>query len=115
MHNQTDHPGHDQAAGLPVIRGPRWFDADNRPFVLRIECPLASDEMAAALYGTAQASDLASDEDVCGCIAVALLVEGLAALQERARKIRLNERRGAIESPAFLSLCRQRIAALTEQ
>jgi hypothetical protein len=115
MHNQPDRRGEEPAAGLPVISGPRWFDADNRPFVLRIECPLASGEMVAALYGTAQAGDLASDEDLCGSIAVALLVEGLAALQERARKIRLNERRGAIESPEFLSLCRQRIAALTGQ
>jgi hypothetical protein len=113
MHNQTDHPGHEPPAGLPVIRGPRWFDTENRPFVLRIECPLAFEEMVAALYWAAEAGDLASDEDLCGCIAVALSIEGLAALQERARKIRLNEHRGAIESPAFLALCRQRIAALT--
>jgi len=115
MHNQADHPGHEPPVGLPVIRGPRWFDTDNRPFVLRIECPLAFDEMVAALYGTAQPGDLASDEDVCGSITVALSIEGLTALQERARKIRQNEHRGAIESPAFLALCRQRIAALTGQ
>lgn len=40
------------AAGLPVISGGRWFDADGRPFVLRVECPLAFEEMVAALYGT---------------------------------------------------------------
>jgi hypothetical protein len=115
MRNQPDLPGGEPAAGLPVISGPRWFDTENRPFVLRIECPLAFEEMVAALYGTAEAGDLASDEDLCGSIAVTLLVEGLTALRERARKIRVNERCGAIASPAFLALCRQRIAALTGQ
>jgi len=83
--------------------------------VLRIECPLAFDEMVAALYGIVEAGDMASDEELCGSVAVALLIEGLPPLHERAGKIRLDERRGAIESPAFLALCRQRVAALTGQ
>ncbi len=102
-------------SGLPVISGARWFGTGNRPLVLRIECPLAFDEMVAALYGIVEAGDMASDEELCGSVAVALLIEGLPALHERAEKIRLDERRGAIESPAFLALCRQRVAALTGQ
>ena len=115
MRNQADRPGDESAAGLPVISGPRWFESEDRPFVLRIECPLAFDEMVAALYWAAEGGDLASDEDLCGSIAVTLSIEGLAVLRERARKIRVNERCGAIESPEFLALCRQRIAALTWQ
>lgn len=115
MCNQPDRPGGEPAAGLPVISGPRWFETEDRPFVLRIECPLAFDDMVAALYWAADAGDLGSDEDLCGSIAVTLSIEGLAALRERARKIRVNERCGAIESPEFLALCRQRIAALTGQ
>jgi len=115
MHNQADCLGGEPAAGLPVIGGARWFDTENRPFVLRIECPLAIGEMVAALYGTVEAGDMASDEDLCGSVAVTLLIGGLPALQERAEKIRLDERRGAIESPSFLALCRQRVAALIGQ
>jgi hypothetical protein len=113
MPNQADRPGGKPMAGLPVISGARWFGTQNRPLVLRIECPLAFDEMVAALYGVIDAGDMASDEDLCGSIAVTLLIEGLPALRERAEKIRLDERRGAIGSPAFLALCRQRVTALT--
>jgi hypothetical protein len=98
--------------GLPVISGPEWFDGDGRPFVLRIECPLASEEMVAALYGLIEAGEMLDSEELCGCVAVALLVEGLAGLQERAARMRREELSGAIASPAFLALCRQRVAAL---
>ena len=113
MHDQPDRTRGKPAAGLPVISGASWFGTESRPLVLRIECPLAFDEMVAALYGTIEAGDMASDEELCGTVAVALLIEGLPALQDRAEKIRLAERRGAIESPAFLALCRQRVTALT--
>jgi hypothetical protein len=113
MHKHADRRQGQPPAGLPVISGARWFGTGNRLLVLRIECPLAFDEMVATLYGTAEAGDMASDEDLCGSVAVTLLIEGLPALQERAEKIRLDERRDAIESPAFLALCRQRITALT--
>jgi hypothetical protein len=115
MHNQADSSRDEPADGLPVISGTRWFDTQNRPFVLRIECPLAFDELVAALYGVAEAGDMVSDEDLCGSVAVTLLIEGFPALRERAAKIRVDERRGAIESPAFLALCRQRAAALIVQ
>jgi hypothetical protein len=115
MHNQADCLADGPEPGLPGICGARWFDTDNRPFVLRIECPLAFDEMVAALYGTAQADEMASDEDLCGSVAVVLLIEGLPTLQDRAAKIRADERHSAITSPAFLALCRQRVAALIGQ
>jgi hypothetical protein len=115
MHKHADRRQGQPPAGLPVISGARWFGTGNRLLVLRIECPLAFDEMVAALYGTTDAGDMASGEDLCGCVVVTLLIEGLPALQERAEKIRLDERRGAIESPAFLALCRQRVTALTGQ
>jgi hypothetical protein len=115
MRNQPDRNRGKSAAGLPVVSGARWFGTDSRPLVLHVECPLAFDEMVAALYGTAEAGDLASDEELCGTVAVALLIEGLPALQDRAAKIRLAERHGVIESPAFLALCRQRVTALTRQ
>jgi hypothetical protein len=35
--------------GLPVIGGEGWFDADGKPFVLRVEYPLTFDEMVAAV------------------------------------------------------------------
>jgi hypothetical protein len=95
-----------------VISGRPWFETEDRPFVLRVECPLAVDEVVAVLYGTAQADDMASDEDLCGYAAVALLIEGLQALQVRAEKLRADEGHGVIASPAFLALCRQRVAAL---
>ena len=114
MHSQADRAG-GELAGLPVVSGTRWFDPQDRPFVLRIECPLAFEELVAAIYGVAEADELASDEELCGCVAVTLLIEGFPGLRERARKIRADERHGAIESPAFLALCRQRIAALTRQ
>ena len=115
MHNHADRRQGQPPAGLPVISGARWFGTGNKPLVLRIECPLAFDEMVAVLYGAVEAGDMASDEDLCGSVVVTLLIEGLPALQERAEKIRLDERGDAIESPAFLALCRQRVTALTAQ
>lgn len=115
MHNQADRREDGPEPGLPGIGGSRWFDTENRPFVLRIECPLAFDEMVAALYGAAQADEMASDEDLCGSVTVALLIEGLSILQDRAAKIRADERHSAIASPEFLAMCRQRVAALIGQ
>jgi hypothetical protein len=114
MHSHADRTG-GNAVGLPVVSGARWFDPQGKPFVLRIECPLAFEELVAALYGTAEVGDMTSDEELCGSVAVTLLIEGIAALHERARKIRVDEHHGAVESPAFLALCRQRIAGLTRQ
>jgi len=74
MHDHADRLQGKPPAGLPVISGARWFGMGNRQLVLRIECPLAFDEMVAALYGTVEAGDMASDEELCGSVAVALLI-----------------------------------------
>ncbi len=97
---------------LPVISGSRWFEPEGRPFIVRIEVPLAFDEMVAALYGVAEPGDITGDHDLIGTVVVTVTLEGLPALAERAARIRRDEQRGAIESPAFLALCRQRVAAL---
>jgi hypothetical protein len=112
MHHQAGDPGKELAAGLPVISGARWFDPVSRPVLIRIECPLTFNEVVAALYNRADADDLASAEDLVGVVAVTLMLEGLPALMKHAEKIRMDEQRAAIVSPAFLTLCRQRAAAL---
>ena len=112
MPDQADGPRKERAAGLPVISGARWFDPVTRPVLIRIDCPITFNELVAALYTRATADDLGSAEDLCGVVAVTLLLEGLPALMEHAEQIRRDELCGAIESPAFLALCRQRAAAL---
>ena len=104
--------GGDGRAVLPVISGTRWFGPVPGKFVLRMEQPMTFDEMVAALYGVVEPDEIVSDEDLCGCVVMTLLIEGLPALQDRAAKLRRDEKRGAVESPAFLAMCRQRVAAL---
>jgi hypothetical protein len=99
-------------SALPVIRGGRWFGSEPRPFVLRVELPLTCEEMVAALYGIVRADEIITSEELCGCVAVTVLLEGLPAVQERAAKLRASELRGGVESPEFLNLCRQRVAGL---
>jgi hypothetical protein len=99
----------------PVIRGDAWFDADHRPFVLRVEYPLSAEEMIAALYGTASPQDISTAEGLYGAVAVTLSIEGLPGLIARAEKIRFQERRGIVESIAFLAQCRERVTALLDQ
>lgn len=102
-----------ESGALPVIRGSRWFGPEQKQFVLRAEIPVTFDEMVAALYGTAQADDIANTEDLCGTVVVAVLVEGLGALESRAERLRRDELAAGVESPTFLSLCRRHAAGLT--
>jgi hypothetical protein len=97
---------------LPVVRGDGWFEAEGRPFVLRVECPLSVDEVVAALYGVVEPGDIATDEDLCGSVAVTLLLEGARSLRERVGVLRQREQLGAVESVAFLAACRERVLAL---
>jgi hypothetical protein len=101
-----------ESYALPVIRGPRWFGSEPKQFVLRAEIPVTFDEMVAALYGTAGLEDLASAEDMCGSVVAALLVEGFQAFESRAEKLHRDDLAQRIDSPAFLSLCRRRVADL---
>ena len=104
----------DRAAAPPVIRGPRWFGPDAGPFALRIEVPVTPGLMVAALYGAAKPDDIDSDEELCGTVAVTLLIAGLPALEECAARLRSDEERGTVESPAFLARCRDRVAELLQ-
>jgi len=97
---------------LPVVSGARWFGPEARPFALRIEVPLTFGEMVAALYGVVQPDEIGNDEDLCGNVAVTLLIEGLAGVESRAAKLSRDEQKGSVESPEFLASCRQRVAAL---
>ena len=97
---------------LPMVQGDGWFDSDHRPFALRVEYPLTAEEMVAALYDVVEPQDMASDEDLCGSVAVTLACEGLPGLSGRVRKIQLQEQLGTVESAAFLGQCRGRVSAL---
>ena len=72
---------------LPVIKGDGWFDSEHKQFVLCVEYRLSAEEMVAALYGVVELGDIASDEDLCGSVAVTLSNEGLPALGVRAAAI----------------------------
>ena len=96
---------------LPVIKGDGWFDSEHREFILCVEYPLSAEEMVAALYGVVELADIATDEELCGSVAVTLLNEGLAALATRVTKIRLEEQRGEVQSAGFLNECRERVTA----
>ena len=97
---------------LPVIAGARWFGAEVRPLILRVEVALTVEQMVAALYDLAEQDEISSDEDLCGSVAVTLLIEGLPRLDARAARLARDEQRGKVESPEFLAVCRQRVAAL---
>jgi len=112
MKRPNDQMQGNAPVSLPVIAGARWFGAQVRPFVLRVEVPLTLEAMVAALYGVAQQDEISSDEELCGSVAVTLLIEGLPGVESRAFRIAQDEQCGAVESPEYLALCRQRVAAL---
>jgi len=112
MERTNDQIPGDAPLALPVVRGPQWFGREVRPFVLRVEVPLTVEQMVAALYDIAQQDEISSDEDLCGSVAVTLLIEGLPRVDERAARLARDEQRGGVESPEYLALCRQRVAAL---
>jgi hypothetical protein len=56
---------------------------------------------------------LAIDENVWAFAAVAIVQDGLNAIQRRADDILVAEARGRLASPAWLALCRCRVAEVT--
>jgi hypothetical protein len=112
--NSDVKPPQQRLAALPVIRDAEWFGPEPGPYHLRLELPLAFDEMVAALYGVVDLGDMSTTEELCGSVVVTLLLEGLPALQERATKIRIDEQHGTVESPEFLQFCRRRVTALLD-
>ncbi len=107
-------------AGLvsPVIAGQDgWLGDDDRdqPLTLQLRLPISAEELVTALYGDHQLcpADLAADENVWGFAALAIVQDGLNAIQRRADEILVAEARGALANPAWLATCRRRVAEVT--
>jgi hypothetical protein len=119
MHNHAIAvPDHPEAGPVsPVIAGGAWLGDDSRhqPLVLQLRLPVSAEELAAALYGDDHLSpaDLAADENVWAFAAVAIVQDGLNAIQRRADEILVAEIRGRLASAAWLEVCRRRVAEVT--
>ncbi|HZR49215.1 MAG TPA: hypothetical protein VFB06_06830 [Streptosporangiaceae bacterium] len=100
-----------------VVPADGWFETEDRPYVLRMEVPLSVEEMVAALYSEHNRltpAELASDQDVRGHIAVTLLAKGQPAIGYVAEQVREAEQSGSgVRAPAWLALCRRRVAEVT--
>lgn len=118
-HNGT--AAHERPEARPVspviTREDGWLGDDDRdqPLVLQLRLPVSADEMTAALYGDEQLSpaDLAADENVWGFAACAIAQAGMNHIERRADQIAVEEARGTLANPAWLELCRRRIAEVT--
>jgi ribosomal protein L29 len=101
----------------PVIAGGDWLGDDDRTqtLTLRLRLPISAEELATALYDDHQLcpADLAKDENVWGFAAVAIVQDGLDAIQRRADEILVAEARGTLANPAWLATCRRRVAEVT--
>jgi hypothetical protein len=107
-----DSRGDRGLAALPVIKGSRWFGSGHRSLVVRMEVPVPFDAAVAVLYGTAGVEDLVTDEELAGCVAVRLLIEGMPGLEARAARLRELEANSGVRSPRFLDRCRERVGGL---
>jgi hypothetical protein len=100
----------------PVIAaGSGLFEAEGRPFVVRLELPVSAAEMVAALYcdhDRLSAVDLESGEDVWRRVALVVVQDGLNAVQELAGLIEEQEPEPGcgLDAPGWLALCRRRVA-----
>jgi hypothetical protein len=94
-----------------------WLGTDGRdqPLTLQLRLPVSAEELAAALYSDDLLSppDLATDADVWAFAAVAIVQDGLDAIQRHADEIAVAEARGELANPAWLELCRRRVAEVT--
>ncbi len=101
----------------PVIGGPVWLgDNDlNQPLVLRLRLPVSAAELAAALYYDDHLSeaDMADDTSVWGFAAVAIAADGQNAVLRRVAEIEAAQVCGTLADPAWLALCRRRVAEVT--
>jgi hypothetical protein len=108
----------DTAPVSPLFTGGRWFDAVGLPCLLRMELPVATEGMVAALYreyARLLDTDLATDEDVWGRIAVVVVQDGLSKIWRTADEIRAQEQSGTLDAPDWLAFCRHRVAAVVGQ
>jgi hypothetical protein len=114
-------PGQREAGPVsPVITGGTWFEDEPAPdrrrsLVLQVRLPVSADELAAALYydvGLTPA-DLATDEDVWGFAASAIVHHGMNAVELRADLITRDTAQGTLANPGWLEHCRRRVAEVT--
>lgn len=115
-------PGHgyypNAGANPAATVGSSWFEAKGRPYVVRIELPLSAEEVVAALYRDHDRlgpPDLGTDEEVWGAIALAVIQDGLHAVDNAADSILVQEHHGTLAAPDWLALCRRRVAEVTGQ
>jgi hypothetical protein len=99
-------------ASGPVV-GDGCFNAPERPYVLSADVPMTAEMLVAAVYGARDDLfdfDIADDDDLWESITFALVMEGFYRLEERALKIREEQRSGTLAAPEWLALCRRRVA-----
>ena len=109
---------HARHQASPVISGENgWLGDDGRdqPLTLRLRLPVSAGELAAALYHDDHLTpaDLAKDQSAWALAALTIIQDGLNAIQRRADEILLTEARAALANPAWLELCRRRVAEVT--
>jgi hypothetical protein len=119
MHHQaTAAPDQHEAGPIsPVIAGGSWLGDDDpdQSLTLQLRLPVSAEELATALYSDEYLcpADLITDENVWGFATVAIIQDGLNAIQRRANEIVVAEARGTLANPAWLATCRRRVAEVT--
>lgn len=118
LHGTAALARHQAGPVSPVItREDGWLGDPDRhqPLTLQLRLPVSAGELTAALYGDDQLSpvDLATDVGVWAFAAIAIVQDGLNAIERRADEILLAEARGALANPAWLATCRRRVAEVT--
>lgn len=101
------------AKSTPLFAGGQCFETQGRPCVLRMEVPIAAGEMVAALYGEHEhlhQRDLEDDEDIWMNVALVLVQDGLAQVEELADRLIEQEQAGTLAAPGWLAQCRRRVA-----
>ncbi len=117
QNNGTAVPDQREAGQVSPVIGHGWPEDGEllRPLVLRVRLSVSAEEMATALYGDdfLSPADLAVDEHVWGCAAVAIVQDGLDTIECRVAEIRAAEAAGTLTNPGWLALCRRRVAEVT--
>ena len=119
MRNQpTAVPGQQEVSPVsPVITGGAWLGDDDpdQSLTLQLRLPVSAEELVAALYEDDQLRpvDLVQDENVWGFAAVAIVQDGLNAIQRHSDENLVAEARGTLTNPDWLATCRRRVAEVT--
>ncbi len=119
MRNErTVVPDQQQAGPMsPVFTGGSWLGDDDpdQSLTLQLRLPVSAEELAVALYSDEylRPADLAKDENVWGFAAVAIVQDGLNAIQHHLDETLVAEAHGTLANPAWLATCRRRVAEVT--